>query len=505
VWRFQWEETKSGALKEQLLTYNLEDCEALRLLVAELHSIGQAATVRSDIDFADAPKQQTTMSGQQIHDSLEGILRSAHADYDKKRIKIQSERTEEGGQRNPGASKGHPGYRRIAPSRPGRIIRVRRAICCPRHKGQPLRPTDKLAEHTIIDLAFTKNGCRKTVVKYVGTVSCCSYCNREFLPPAIKRFKGRLFGHRFRAWMVYQRVILRLPYRVMSQVVEDLFSEQISEGSTVNFMADLANYYVPTEKLLLKKILSSPFLHADETKINIRGIDHYVWVLTDGVHVIFRLTETREATWVQNLLDGYGGVLISDFYAGYDSCRCRQQKCLVHLIRDLNDDLWKNPYNAELEDFIGAFKEVLVPIMIDIEKYGLKRWHLHKHRKLVDRFYRNVVERRDCVDEIIQKYQKRFGRYRESLFRFLEEDSIPWNNNAAERASRHLAIQRKISGSFSERGATQYLRLLAVAQSCRFQEKSFLHFLLSGERDVDQFRERRRNSNSSEPIGSTRP
>jgi hypothetical protein len=52
---------------------------------------------------------------------------------------------------------------------------------------------------------------------------------------------------------------------------------------------------------------------------------------------------------MQKLLHGYGGVLVSDFYGGYDSFTCRQQKCLVHLIRDLNDDLWKHPFLTEYE------------------------------------------------------------------------------------------------------------------------------------------------------------
>jgi hypothetical protein len=60
--------------------------------------------------------------------------------------------------------------------------------------------------------------------------------------------------------------------------------------------------------------------------------------------------------------------LISDFYGGYDACECRQQKCLVHLIRDLNDDLWKNPFNSELEGFVGTVKDLLVPIMADVDK-----------------------------------------------------------------------------------------------------------------------------------------
>jgi hypothetical protein len=62
---------------------------------------------------------------------------------------------------------------------------------------------------------------------------------------------------------------------------------------------------------------------------------------------------------------------------------------------------------------------------------------------------------------------------------------VPWHNNAAERALRHLAVQRKISGAFSEKGAGDYLRLLAIAQTCRFQGKSFLGFQLSKATSVE--------------------
>ena len=502
VWRLQWEASQDGALKDQILTYNLEDCQALRLLVTELRNIGQAAAIRPDVDFADAPKQHTTTSGQYIHDSLEGILRSAHAEYKKNRIGIWQDNTEEEhSRRRPGARKGHQMFQRIVPAKAGKVVRVRRPMKCSRHTGQPLAPSDKLAEHTVIDLAFTKNGCRKTITKYVGTSGYCPRCRRHYLPPGIRQFRGRLFGHCFRAWTVYQRITLRLPYRVISQVIEDLFCEHISEGSIVNFMTDLAEYYALTEKMLLKRILTSPFVHVDETKINVQGTDHYVWVFTDGLHVMFRLTETREATLVQDLLNGYGGVLISDFYGGYDACGCRQQKCLVHLIRDLNDDLWKNPYDSEFEGFVGAFKNLLVPIMTDVEQYGLKRRHLNKHKQAVERFDKHVIDGRDYQGEVTQKYQKRFSRYRESLFRFLEKDGIPWNNNMAERAIRHLAVQRKISGSFFKRAAVPYLRLLGIAQTCRFQDKSFLGFLISGEKDVDQFKERKRPK-ASKPVGS---
>ena len=83
------------------------------------------------------------------------------------------------------------------------------------------------------------------------------------------------------------------------------------------------------------------------------------------------------------------------------------------------------------------------------------------------------------------------------MFCFLHDDAVAWNNNAAERALRHLAVQRKISGAFTEKGAENYLRLLGIVQTCRFQAKSFLGFLLSGLKDVDRYKETRRHNFTS--------
>jgi len=112
--------------------------------------------------------------------------------------------------------------------------------------------------------------------------------------------------------------------------------------------------------------------------------------------------------------------------------------------------------------------------------------------KAVDRFYNRVIEVSESRSELVETYKKRFKRYRDSLFLFLTNDGIPWNNNMAERALRHLSVQQKISGCFMGSGAEDYLRLLGILQTCRFHGKPFLDFLLSGEKDVDQFKVRKR-------------
>ena len=43
--------------------------------------------------------------------------------------------------------------------------------------------------------------------------------------------------------------------------------------------------------------------------------------------------------------------------------------------------------------------------------------------------------------------------------------------------------------NFHEAATHEYLRLLGMKQTCRFQNKSFFRFLLSREQDIDQFEE----------------
>lgn len=497
VWRQDWEDTRDETYKDTLLTYNQEDCTALQVVTDELTRLRNVAASEAMVDFAAQAKRQATNIGEQLHHQFETLLKSAHAGYEKMKISLRARRGAERDEpKRSGGQKGHPGYTRIIPKARS-VVHLPQRIDCPVCENQHLRPSNtRPAEKTIIDLVFSKAGCRKTITRYVGAYGSCGNCGHRYLPVAISGPGNRVFGRGFQVWIIYQRLVLRLPYLLIVQVIADQFGEGISQGSITHYISNFAKYYTNTEDMVKQRILDSPVIHADETKINIRGIDQYVWVFTDGHHVIFKLTKTRESTIVHEMLGGYRGILVSDFYPGYDSVDCRQQKCLAHLIRDLNDDLWSSPFDSEFENFVLQVKNLLVPMLEAADKYGLKQRHLHKFLQNVERFYKSVINEKVYRSPLVVVYQKRFKRYRNSLFTFLEEDGVPWNNNMAERAIRHLAVQRKISGSFFETGAQQYLVLLGIAQTCRFQEKSLLQFLLSGEKDIDAFKSIKRRATS---------
>ena len=248
----------------------------------------------------------------------------------------------------------------------------------------------------------------------------------------------------------------------------------------------LAEYYQETYEKIIDKIRQGNLIHIDETQVSFSGIDGYVWVFTNMEEVYFLFTSSREGDFLKELLSEFKGVLVSDFYGAYCSPKWTQQKCLIHLIRDLNDDLRSSPFDEEYKKMAKDFSLLLRRIIITVDEHGLKKRKLSKHKKDVSRFFRDL-SCQDYKSELAQKYQKRFQKNENTLFTFLNYDSVPWNNNNAEYAIKHFAVYRqtmKLSGRFTERGLKQYLILLSIHQTCRYKGINFLKFLVSGEKSV---------------------
>ena len=231
-------------------------------------------------------------------------------------------------------------------------------------------------------------------------------------------------------------------------------------------------------------------MHADETKVGINGKDGYAWVFTNLEEVAFAYKETRDSSTAREVLRNFRGVLVSDFYAGYDSIHCTQQKCLIHLIRDMNDDLCKQPFNEEMKDLAREFARLVKPMIQTVDGFGLKARYLRKHKCSVGRFYAALCKR-DYQTEAAAGYRKRLEKNRDKLFTFLDHDGVPWNNNNAEHAIKALVrLRNSIGGKSSANGMRDYLVLLSICETCRYKGASFLDFLRSGEMDVDTFANR---------------
>jgi len=178
-------------------------------------------------------------------------------------------------------------------------------------------------------------------------------------------------------------------------------------------------------------------------------------------------------------LKGFKGVLISDFYAAYGAIDCPQQRCLIHLMRDINEDVLKNPFNDELAFIAQRFGSLLRQIVETVDRYGLKARYLHKDKSPAESFLNEICSL-NCRSQVADALQKRLERNLDTLFSFLDYDGVPWNNNNAEHAVRGYTRHRNAMTVSTPKGTHEYAVLLSIQQTIKFRNLSFLDFLRSG-------------------------
>ncbi|MDT8303097.1 MAG: transposase, partial [Sedimentisphaerales bacterium] len=409
---------------------------------------------------------------------LHAINRAAYWDYQRNKIYVRSSKQLKR------ISKRHCNRksRRLPVNK---IIECGAPSNCPKCKSRNIT-TYRKETKTVYDLKFTHTGIKRWIVRFLFRRYACNMCGNTFLSKKRSWTRSK-YGSALLSYTIYQIIELCHPQATVEKNLNELFALNIPTGSISRLKTRASQFYRYTYETLIKNISNGLLIHADETKLNIKNNSVYVWILTNLEEVVYIYSTTREADMIQKLLKNFTGILVSDFYAGYNSINCLQQKCLIHLIRDLNDDLFKEPFNEELKELVWQFGLMLKPMIETVDRYGLKKRYLRKHNKDVSHFYK-MLAKSNYESEIANKYKKRFDKNRYKLFTFLNYDGVPWNNNNAEHAIKAFARLRKIvRGLTSEKGIQEYLILLSICETCKYKGISFLSFLRSGQRDIDEF------------------
>jgi len=522
VWRARWEATHDETWRQRLTRYNLEDCGALRNVTELIDSVGSkpGASNKAPPGVETGPpvawveeldRLGTVARRGKInffHPDFKYINDCGHFDYQRQRVYI---RTSKLARRN----------RKKARRYRNRTLRVSQRVHivsrkCPACGSAAVIqwPSGKKVtgystkRKKAFDLVFTAGGIKRRVIECKTSIHECSQCGEIFVPERYQRLAKHFHG--LMSWAMYEYVAHRLGSPTLKEMLKDYFGLAVCQQELIQFKSMMARYYRSCYKTLLAKILSAKVLHIDETEVKLRTGKGYVWVFATAEEVVYIYRPTREGDFLVDLLKGFRGVLISDFYAAYDSIDCPQQKCLIHLMRDMNQELLNNPFDQELQAITGPFGALLREVVTTIDQHGLRCRYLRKYQRKVDQYFQSLATR--CFrSEAAEALRGRLVKYRDKLFTFLQHDGVPWNNNNAENAVRQFAYYRDGNpGRLKEPGLKDYLVLLGLYQTCRYRGVSFLKFLLSRERDLDVFCHRPRYKQRPllievYPKGVTRP
>lgn len=485
AWRTEWERTRSHAIKSRLIAYNQEDCQALRIVTDALRlfastPVAPGSGIGNVIQADDLKRQHPYGFGRNefYFPELARINKCAYFDYQRERIYVRTSRAVKDSVR-----------RR---NRRHRAPRISKTIVCALPLQCEACLSGDVIKHgglskVVYDMKLFVGGIKRWVVQYTTSRCLCKTCGKTFVPLSYRAKTASKYGHTLLAWSVYRNIELRQSHGTISHELAEVFGYEFGCDVAARLKAAASRYYDSTYSYLASRLKKGTLIHADETKVSIKGVEGVVWAFTSLQEVIYIYSETRDGDTPCETLNGFAGILVSDFYAAYDAINCIQQKCLIHLIRDLNDDLFKNPVDEELKALARDFTATLAPIIATIDKHGLQKYHLNKHRVPAQRFL-EMVSAQDFASPLAQSYQRRLNKNRGKLFVFLEHDGIPWNNNNAEHAIKRFAFLRKvIGGSSTARGIKEYLILLSICETLRLRGLSVLKFFMSGMLDIDAF------------------
>jgi len=475
--RRHWELTASNHLRRELLNYNIEDCRATELVADAIKRIcgndGQAEAKFQTINVSslEVGFQRTFGKFAGALPEFEKINAAAYWDYQRSKVYVRTDKTV-----RQSVSKSAKLSTRIAVEK--EVTVDDRPKVCPRCGASKIWIAVRMA-HVNFDLRFTKRGIKRWAVRYRYNNYRCGTCKAQMTPYASES----KYGSNIRAYIVYLLLELRLSHRKVREHIATVFDVTVLNTMVNDIKKAMARKYEPTYHAILKQIVTGPVVHADETKGVVYGGGHYVWIFANLNSVAYLYSASREASKLNEVLSGFKGVLVSDFYTAYDSLACPQQKCLIHLMRDINEDLLKHPFNEELTFVAQRFGTLLRGIVETVDRHGLKKFYLQKHKRSAQQFLSEVASR-DCSTEVGGALKKRIDKNKDKLFTFLDHDGVPWNNNNAEHAVRAFTRLRNGLATSTPKGTTDYCILLSLQQTLRYRGIDFLEFLRSGRTDI---------------------
>lgn len=383
--------------------------------------------------------------------------------------------------RKPGRPAGHEGAFRRRPRRIDRHVQVplpvdgRRTLSCPDCNTQLCdvkqhrRVVEDIVPSKVISICYhTQSG-------------YCPSCRRRIesrgpdQPPAAAGLNQVQLGLEAMATAAVMRVCYRLPLRQIAQLFADLPGLSVSPAAIAKQIQRmgrwLAGYYDDLQLLLR----ASAVVHADETGWRVDGKNGYLWTLTNEQGTLYHVDQSRSGKVIAELLgEAFGGTLVSDFYAVYDQFECPQQKCLVHLLRELRDAVAKQPALAKH----GFFRDCksLVQSMLRLKKLRgrLKSADYQKRVKGLETRLANLGQTKWNQPEA-DRLASRVRKYGPRLTTFLHHANVEGTNNAAERALRPAVVMRKITGgNRSQEGARAWATLASVMRTAHQQGRDVL-------------------------------
>ena len=271
---------------------------------------------------------------------------------------------------------------------------------------------------------------------------------------------------------------------------------ELAESTLCDGVLALGALYVPVAAAMRSELFAGGYIQADETPVGVqseqtRGRNHTGYIFQysrPGGPVVydFRMSRAREGP--REFLKGYGGLLQTDGYAGYNNVGAEglvHAACLAHVRRKFHDQLKLDPQNAQAKAILG-----IIAAIADVEEQA-RQARLDAPARLALRKEQSAPLMQS-LQEKIQEVKSRvlpssvlgkacnyaLGQWKR-LERFLEYGELEVDNNWCENGMRNVVLGRKNWMHIgSEKAGPKIAALQSVLETCKRNGINVREYLL---------------------------
>jgi len=298
------------------------------------------------------------------------------------------------------------------------------------------------------------------------------------------------YGPRLRALAVYLVEQQLIPYARVRERLADLFGAHVSVGTLLRWVAQGAAALRPVEEAIKAALMRAPVLHSDETGVRRAGKLAWAHVASTArlTHYAIHPKRGLEATAAIGILPAYRGVSGHDGLRSYGaSPQCRHALCNIHHLRELTfieetfHQAWATKRKGLLLEMKAAAERARArdePRLDPLERdayvacyEGLMAQGLAANPPPE----RPPGQKGRLKQSPARNLLERLWMGQEAVLAFLDDLTIPFDNDQAEQDLRMLKVQQKIAGSFrAESGTEAFARIRGYCATLRKQGVALL-------------------------------
>jgi transposase len=384
--------------------------------------------------------------------------------------------------KKPGGQLGHRGETLHLVATPDAVEEHRPAVCTTCQAALDGAPVVRRERRQVHEVPPVRRHITEHQRLHLRCPACQAVNVGTFPPEAPSRAQ---YGPQLRALAVYLVEEQLVPLGRVQQLLRDLLGVQLGRGTLVRWIQQAAQTLVPVEAQLTAALRQAPVLHSDETGVRRGG--RLAWGHVASTSQLTRYTVHAKrgsaATDAMGILPEYSGVSVHDGLPTYRRyIRCRHALCNIHHLRELTfleeqyHQAWATEMKALLLDMKAATEQGRAACLRQLPAV-LRPTFVTRYRAVLAAGHaanpppeRRPRQRGRVKQTPAQNLLERLWLGQEQVLAFLDDLTIPFDNNQAERDLRTLKMQQKVSGCFrSDPGADAFARLRSYLATLRKQ------------------------------------